>query len=375
MDPQIVIVGAGLFGLTIAERCADRGQRVLIVDQRAAIGGNARSTVDQITGIESHDYGSHLFHTSNERVWQYVNRFTQFNEYKHRVFTQYKGSVYPLPVNLFTINQIYGRTMGPEEARRFLQQEIDKEGIDRPQDLEHKAVGSIGRRLYEALVKGYTEKQWQTPATDLPADIISRLPVRYNYNQNYFDDKYEGLPLNGYSTWFDRMVANPKIEVRLNCDFLDKKAPINRWSVVGQCPVIFSGPIDRFFDYKYGPLTWRTLDFEKVTYDSCDFQGTAVMNYADLDVPYTRVHEFRHLHPERHYSSERTVVMYERSRFANEFDEPYYPVGSAKDRAKLEAYRKDAHDSAVTFGGRLGSYKYLDMHMAIASALTLAEQL
>ena len=373
MNYDLVVVGSGLFGLTIAEQAASRwGLRVAIVERRSHLGGNAYSEIDPETGIEVHKYGAHLFHTSNERVWEYVNRFTSFTSYVHRVWTTVDGVVYPMPVNLGTINQFFSAAYGPDEARALIAQqaaEVDGQEIT---DFESKGVSLVGRPLFEAFFKNYTAKQWQTDPKDLPASIISRLPVRYNYDSRYFNDKYEGLPVDGYTAWMERMVASDLIDVYLDTDFFDPENPLNKAAVVGKVPVVYTGPVDRYFDYSAGDLSWRTVDFEKEVVDTGDYQGCAVMNYGDIDVPFTRIIEFRHFHPERDYTKDATVIMREYSRFANKGDEPYYPVNTSVDREKLLAYRDLAKgENNVLFGGRLGTYKYLDMHMAIGAALSM----
>ncbi|NHT18629.1 UDP-galactopyranose mutase [Cellulomonas sp. IC4_254] len=372
---DLLVVGAGLFGLTVAERAAEAGLSVTVIDRRDHLGGNAWSSVDAETGIEVHRYGSHIFHTSNERVWDYVRRFTAFTGYRHRVYSTHGGTVYPLPINLGTLNQFFGTAMGPEAARALVAGQA-AEGLagGEPTNLEDKAISLIGRPLYEAFIRDYTAKQWQTDPRELPASVIARLPVRYTYENRYFADTHEGLPTRGYGPWFEAMAAHPRIDVRLGTDFFDASQPFSRAAVRGQVPVVYTGPVDRYFDEHAGPLGWRTLDLETEVLPVRDFQGTSVMNYADLDVPYTRVHEFRHYHPEREdrHAQDRTVVMRERSRFALPGDEPYYPVATPQDRERLRAYRALAEDEPdVHFGGRLGSYLYLDMHMAIASALSL----
>ena len=375
MNYDLVVVGSGLFGLTIAEQAASRwGLRVAIVERRSHLGGNAYSEIDPETGIEVHKYGAHLFHTSNERVWEYVNRFTSFTSYVHRVWTTVDGVVYPMPVNLGTINQFFSAAYGPDEARALIAQqaaEVDGQEIT---DFESKGVSLVGRPLFEAFFKNYTAKQWQTDPKDLPASIISRLPVRYNYDSRYFNDKYEGLPVDGYTAWMERMVASDLIDVYLDTDFFDPENPLNKAVVVGKVPVVYTGPVDRYFDYSAGDLSWRTVDFEKEVVDTGDYQGCSVMNYGDIDVPFTRIIEFRHFHPERDYQDKKTVIFREFSRFADHGDEPYYPVNTAQDRERLEQYRKlMKNEDRVFFGGRLGTYKYLDMHMAIASALTMLD--
>ncbi|KAE8764544.1 UDP-galactopyranose mutase [Georgenia thermotolerans] len=375
MHSDLVVVGSGFFGLTVAERCAvEHGLKVLVVDRRPHIGGNAYSEAEATTGIEVHRYGAHLFHTSNERVWEYVNRFTAFTDYQHRVYTTVKGEVYPMPINLGTINQFFRAAYGPEEARAIIQEQAGELAGADPQNLNDKGIQLIGRPLYEAFIKGYTAKQWQTDPKDLPAGIISRLPVRYTYNNRYFNDTHEGLPVDGYTAWLERMADHPNIEVRLDTDFFDTTQPVNKAAVVGQVPVVYTGPVDRYFDYAEGELSWRTLDFEEEVLPVGDFQGTSVMNYGDEDVPYTRIHEFRHFHPERDYPTDKTVIMREYSRFAERGDEPYYPVNTADDRERLLKYRDlGKGEDGVIFGGRLGTYKYLDMHMAIGAALSTVD--
>jgi UDP-galactopyranose mutase len=369
---DLLVVGSGFFGLTIAERCAtELGLTVQVIDRRPHIGGNAYSEADPETGIEVHRYGAHLFHTSNQRVWDYVNRFTDFTPYQHRVYTTYRGEVYPLPINLGTINQFQRAAYSPDEARAWVAEQAGRLTHE-PTNLEEKAISLIGEPLYEAFIRGYTAKQWQTDPRELGADIISRLPVRYTYDNRYFSDTYEGLPVDGYTAWIERMAEHPNITVTLDTDFFDETQPFNKRACVGVTPVVYTGPVDRYFDSVHGDLSWRTLDFETEVLPTGDFQGTTVMNYADTDVPHTRVHEFRHFHPERDYPADRTVVMREFSRFAEADDEPYYPVNTPQDREKLLAYRALAKDETdVLFGGRLGTYQYLDMHMAIGSALSM----
>ena len=374
MDLDLVVVGSGFFGLTVAERCAtELGLRVVVLDRRHHLGGNAYSENDPTTGIEVHTYGAHLFHTSNQRVWDYANRFTRFTDYQHRVYTTHRGEVFPMPINLGTINQFFRAAYSPKQARDLIAGQAAETDPQQAANLEDKAVALIGRPLYEAFVRHYTAKQWQTDPRDLPAGVISRLPVRYTYDNRYFSDTYEGLPVHGYTAWLQRMADHPRIEVRLNTDFLDA-GPFGRSSVLGRVPVVYTGPIDRYFDDCEGELTWRTLDFVREVLPVGDHQGCPVMNYADADVPYTRVHEFRHFHPERPYTDEATVIMREYSRFAGRQDEPYYPVNTAADRARLLRYReRAAAEPGVLFGGRLGTYQYLDMHMAIGSALNLVD--
>ena len=375
MAYDLIVVGSGFFGLTVAEQAASElGKRVLVVEKRSHIGGNAYSENEPETGIEVHKYGAHLFHTSNERVWEYVNRFTDFTDYQHRVFAMHDGTAYQFPMGLGLINQFFGRYYSPEEAKKLIEQQ--REGLDpaAATNLEERGIALIGKPLYDAFVKHYTAKQWQTDPTELPPEIISRLPVRYTFNNRYFNDTYEGLPVDGYAAWLEKMAEHERIDVRLDTDWFEVRDEVRAENP--NAPVVYTGPLDQYFDYAEGRLGWRTLDFEQEVLEVGDFQGTPVMNYNDADVPYTRIHEFRHFHPERsEYPSDKTVIVKEYSRFASEDDEVYYPINTPEDREKLEAYRRLAAEEAeqhnVLFGGRLGTYQYLDMHMAIAAALTL----
>ncbi|MDK4206665.1 UDP-galactopyranose mutase [Corynebacterium pseudodiphtheriticum] len=371
---DLIIVGSGFFGLTIAERAANElGKKVLIVEKRSHLGGNCYTEIDEETGIEVHKYGAHLFHTSNKRVWDYVNKFTDFTDYQHRVFAMHDGTAYQFPMGLGLINQFFGRYYSPEEAKQLIAEQASEFDSDKAENLEEKAISLIGRPLYEAFVKGYTAKQWQTDPKNLPAGNITRLPVRYTFNNRYFNDTYEGLPVNGYTAWLENMAASDNIDVRLDTDWFEVRDDIRAQSP--DAPVVYTGPLDRYFDYCEGRLGWRTVDFDKEVHDVEDFQGTAVMNYNDQDVDYTRILEFRHFHPERNYQRNKTVIFKEYSRFAGADDEPYYPINTPEDREKLAAYRKHAAkevtDNNVLFGGRLGTYQYLDMHMAIGAALSM----
>lgn len=365
---DVVVVGSGLYGLTMADRLVNEyGKRVVIIERRPHLGGNAYSEFDDETAIEVHRYGSHLFHTSNQRVVDYVKRFTAFNDYQHRVYSRYQSRIFPMPINLGTITTYFGQAFSPDEARALVAHQAAELGDGDPANLEEKAISLVGRPLYEAFIRGYTAKQWQTDPRELDAGIITRLPVRYTFDNRYFSDSFEGLPLDGYTAWLTRMADNPLITVSLGVDFFDVRDHVRDDQLV-----IYTGALDRYFDYRAGELSWRTLDFETEVVPTGDYQGTAVMNYADEDVPFTRIHEFRHYHPERtNMAADKSVIMREYSRFAGRDDEPYYPVNTSADRECLSAYRELAKGQPNTlFGGRLGSYKYLDMHMAIASALT-----
>jgi UDP-galactopyranose mutase len=291
------------------------------------------------------------------------------------VFALYKGQAYQFPMGLGLVSQFFGRYFTPVEARALIADQAAEIDTADAQNLEEKAISLIGRPLYEAFVKGYTAKQWQTDPKELPAANIARLPVRYTFDNRYFNDTYEGLPVDGYTAWLENMAADERIEVRLDTDWFDVRDELR--AANPDAPVVYTGPLDRYFDYAEGRLGWRTLDFELEVLPIGDFQGTPVMNYNDLEVPYTRIHEFRHFHPERDYPTDKTVIMREFSRFADDDDEPYYPINTESDRAVLAAYRARARaetaTSKVLFGGRLGTYQYLDMHMAIASALSMYE--
>jgi UDP-galactopyranose mutase len=353
------------------------GKRVLVIEKRGHIGGNAYSEAEPQTGIEIHRYGAHLFHTSNTRVWDYARQFTEFTDYQHRVFAMHGGQAYQFPMGLGLVAQFFGRYYSPDEARALIAEQAAEIDTADAQNLEEKAISLIGRPLYEAFVKGYTSKQWQTDPKELPASIINRLPVRYTFDNRYFNDTYEGLPVDGYTAWLTKMAADERIEVRLDTDWFDVRDEFRAASPAA--PVVYTGPLDRYFDYAAGRLGWRTLDFELEVLPCTDFQGTPVMNYNDHDVPFTRIHEFRHFHPERDYPHDKTVIMREYSRFADAEDEPYYPINTDADRTVLAAYRHRARAETsaakVLFGGRLGTYQYLDMHMAIASALNMYDNI
>lgn len=385
--PNVLIIGAGLFGLTMAERITNvLGKKVLLVDKRPHIGGNCYSEFDPETGIECHKYGAHLFHTSDEQVWQYVNRFTTFTNYVHKVYITHQGEVYPMPINLGTINQFFHAAYTPDQAKA----EISKQAASapkNPQNLAEQGISLIGKPLFDAFIKNYTAKQWQTPAEDLSPDIIKRLPVRYNYDNRYFNNTYEGLPADGYEAWFQNIVAScgDKLEVRLETDYFEDPE-LQRLKDQGIL-TIYTGPIDRFYDYQFGELKWRSLDLQKEVLDVDDFQGCPVMNYADLEPKYTRIHEFKHFHPERTNdpayantayapNSGKTVIVREYSKTWTRTDEPYYPVNTAEDRAKLQQYQSlAAKEANVIFGGRLGEYAYYDMDKTIASALAKFEEI
>ena len=368
---RFVVVGSGFFGAAIAERVATVLQQpVLVLERRDHLGGNSFSETDAATGIEYHRYGTHLFHTSSEEVWQWIGRFTRFNNYRHRVFTRHAGRTYTMPINLMTLNQFFGLDLQPGDAEALIRSKAAADAPATPRNLEEKAISLIGRELYEAFVAGYTAKQWETDPTLLPADIITRLPVRFNFNDFYFNDIYEGLPLDGYAAVFERIFRHDKIDARTGIDFFDVRSQLHP-----EATVIYTGPIDRFYQYRFGPLGWRTLDFELERPGVDDYQGTAVINYPDRDVRYTRVHEFKHLHPERRATRGSTLIMREYSRTAGAHDEPYYPINTPADKQRYDQYAAlAAAETQVIFGGRLGTYRYLDMHQAIGAALRCFER-
>jgi UDP-galactopyranose mutase len=366
---KYLVVGSGFYGSVIAERIAnDMDESVVVIDKRGHIGGNCFSEIDYETGIEYHKYGTHIFHTSIKNVWDYINRFTEFNGYRHQVLSSYKGRIYQMPINLETINSFYGLNLRPFEVAGFLKSEIDSESIGVTRNLEEKAISQIGRPLYEAFIKGYTEKQWQKDPRFLPASIIERLPLRYNYNESYFFDPWQGIPTDGYTAIFKRLLSNKKIENFTNTDYFSIKDEIP-----SSCLTVYSGAIDRFFNYEYGALEWRTLEFKNRIIEVEDFQGTSVINYPEITVPYIRVHEPRHLHIERPYSKEKTLVIYEYPKIDLK-DNYLYPVNTSKNQNKLKKYIDRANSMKnVIIGGRLGNYQYYDMDRVIDLALKTYE--
>jgi len=355
-----LIVGCGLYGSVIAERLHASGKTILIIEKRDHIGGNCYSYTYQNTDIEVHKYGSHIFHTSNKAVWDYLTGFGEFNRYRHRVLTTHKGKVYSMPINLGTINAFFNVSLRPREVEGYL---AGKRDISRqPGNFEEKAIYLIGKELYEAFIKGYTWKQWARDPKDLPTDLMTRIPVRHSYDDSYFNDTYQGIPVHGYTSLFEKMLAGLPIE--LNTDFFSDR---DYWrSKCGK--LIYTGPIDRYFDYMHGKLLWRSVRLATELVEDEDYQGTSVMNFADPEVPYTRIHEPKHLHPEKNHESIRTIVMREYSILDD--NEPYYPVNSAQDREIMALYQKSKLTLPETyFGGRLAEYKYYDMHHVIEKAL------
>lgn len=364
MTYDYVVVGSGLFGAVFAQQMREHGRSVLVLERRGHIGGNCYSYEYQDTGINVHAYGTHIFHTSDAAVWSYVRRFADFNHYRHRVLTTHRDRVFTMPINLGTVNAFFGTNLRPFELERFLAEQ--REEIASPKNLEEKAISLVGRELYEAFIRGYTKKQWGCDPRRLPASIITRLPVRTSYDDAYFDDTYQGIPIGGYTPMFERMLDG--IPVELGVDYF---ADRERWERTARRKIVYTGPIDRYFDYAHGRLSWRSVRFELERVAVPDYQGTSVMNYADEEIPYTRVHEPRHLHPERRAAPDSTVVVREYS-LVND-DEPYYPVNFESDRRVLAEYEAlAAGETRTVFGGRLARYRYYDMHQVVASALKAA---
>jgi UDP-galactopyranose mutase len=360
-----LIVGSGLFGAVFAQQAVENGKRVLVLEKRPHVGGNCHSYEYEDTGITVHRYGTHIFHTPSRAIWDYVNRFSEFTRYQHRVLTTHRGRVYSMPINLGTINAFYGVALRPGEVEAFLATKRPR--IDQPANLEEQAISLIGEDLYRAFVAGYTAKQWGCDPRELPASIITRLPVRHSYEDRYFDDAYQGLPLHGYTPLFERLLAGA--DVQLDTDFL---ADRDYWQGKART-VVYTGPIDQFYAYSHGRLHWRSVQFDVQRHATDDWQGTAVMNYADTDVPWTRIHEPRHLHPERSYPQAATVVITEHS--CRDDDNPYYPVNFAEDREILARYQALAEkETRVLMGGRLAQYRYFDMHHVVGLALKLARE-
>lgn len=357
---DFIVVGAGMYGAILAERLHSAGRSVLVIERRNHIGGNCYSYEYEDTGITVHKYGTHIFHTSNKDVWEYINHFAEFNRYQHRVLTMHRDRVYVMPINLSTINAFYNINLKPAEVEAFIASKRTFKGI--PGNLEEKAISLVGEELYAAFIKSYTQKQWGCDPRDLPPEIITRLPVRTCFFDSYYDDYYQGLPLHGYTSLFENMLKG--IPVERNTDFFSDR---EKW--LARCKnLVFTGHIDRYFDYSLGRLQWRSVRFEYEKLKINDFQGTSVMNYADKENPFTRIHEPKHLHREKKYPRDITVIIREFA-FCEDKD-PYYPVNSDNDKNILKRYKKLADEEKnVIFGGRLAEYKYYDMHHVIEVAL------
>lgn len=357
---DFVIIGAGFYGAVLAERLYNIGKSVLVIDRRNHIGGNCHSYEYENTNIIIHKYGTHIFHCDNKSTWDYINKFGEFNRYQHRVLSTYKNKVFSMPINLGTINAFYGINLKPSEVESFIASK--RPNILNPKNLEEKAISLIGIDLYEAFIKGYTKKQWGIDPKELPAEIITRLPIRSSFYDSYFNDYYQGLPIKGYTYLFENMLKN--IPVELNTDFFDNR---EYWLKSCDC-LIYTGQIDQYFEYSLGRLNWRAVKFDLEKVNVEDYQGTSVMNYADEETPYTRIHEPKHLHRERIYNKNTSIIIKEYS--CIDHNEPYYPVNSESDRKLVEKYKKFIlKEGNVIFGGRMADYKYYDMHHTIEAAL------
>lgn len=366
---KFVIVGAGFSGAVLAQELAQAGHVLEVFESRNHIAGNCYSERDAQSGILLHKYGPHIFHTDNKQVWQYVNRYSEFMPYVNRVKTTSQGKVFSLPINLHTINQYFGKTLNPAEAKAFIAAIADRR-IENPQSFEEQAMKFIGRDLYEAFFKGYTIKQWGVSPTELPASILKRLPVRFSYDDNYFNHKYQGMPKQGYTPIIKALLNHPNITVHLNTPFDANTLSASRFKEVEH--VFYTGPIDAWFNHCHGRLGYRTLDFVKEVHDG-DYQGCAVMNYADMEIPYTRISEHKHFAPWENHAQ--TVIFKEYSRACEKNDIPYYPIRLVTEKAMLNRYIEQAKNQAgISFLGRLATYRYLDMDVTIAQALDASQK-
>ena len=362
---NFLIVGAGFTGAVVGRELAEAGHHVKIIDQRSHIAGNCFTKRDEQTNVMEHVYGPHIFHTSDEQVWEYINKHGTFMPYINRVKTNYQNQVYSLPINLHTINQFYKKSFNPTQAKEWISSIADQ-SIKEPQNFEQQALKFVGKDLYEAFFKGYTKKQWGCDPTELPASILKRLPVRFNYDDNYFSHKYQGIPKDGYTPIVESIITHEQIEIQLNTSF-------NKKLLEQYDHVIWTGQLDQWFEYSEGRLGYRTLDFEKHIKEG-DFQGTAVMNYGDETVPYTRISEHKYFTPWETYNS--TIYFKEFSRACGENDIPYYPIRLVNDKFLLEKYIALAgKEKNVTFAGRLGTYRYMDMDVTIKEALYLVSKI
>ena len=363
MQYDYLIVGAGLFGAVFARQAMDRGYKVLVVERRDHIGGNIYT--ENVENIQVHRYGAHIFHTNDDQVWEYIQKFAKFNRFTNSPVANYKGQLYSLPFNMYTFNQMWGVTT-PQQAMAEIDRQRQAAGITQPKNLEEQAISLVGTDIYEKLVKGYTEKQWGRDCKDLPAFIIRRLPVRFTFDNNYFNAKYQGIPLGGYTAMVEKLLAGA--EIRLNTDYLQNKQQLDALAK----KVIYTGPIDAYFGFCFGALEYRSVRFETEILDTDNFQGNAVVNYTDRQTPYTRIIEHKWFDPA---DQTKTVISREYSSEWQPGAEPYYPVNDEKNAALLQRYQAlAASQPHVIFGGRLGQYRYYDMDQVIAEALRTAER-
>jgi UDP-galactopyranose mutase len=349
-----LIVGSGFFGSICAYELNKKGYKVCVIESRNHIGGNCHTS--NKNGIQVHDYGPHIFHTSNEDVWKWINQFVEFNNFRNTPVANYKGEIYSLPFNMWTFNKLWNVTH-PHEAKAIIDEQ--SKHIDEPSNLEEQAIKLVGKDVYEKLIKGYTEKQWRKLATELPKEIIKRLPVRFNYDNNYFNDKYQGIPIGGYTKIFEKLLEG--IDIKLNTNYFTDKLPKHS-------KVIYTGPIDKFYNYQFGELEYKTTNFEHFEIYKDNYQGTAVMNYTDIETPFTRIIEHKHF---EYVDIDYTYITFEYPiEYKANVTEPYYPVNDEENNKKYFQYKNLAEqEKNVIFGGRLAEYKYYDMHQVIESAL------
>ena len=358
-----LVVGAGLFGAIFAHEANKKGKKCLVIDKRNHIGGNIYTK--EMEGINVHQYGAHIFHTSNKEVWEYIQQFAEFNRYTNSPIAYYKGQVYNMPFNMNTFNKMWG-VVTPEEAKAKINEQIRESGIEEPKNLEEQAISLVGKDIYEILVKGYTGKQWGRPCTELPAFIIKRLPVRFTYDNNYFNDLYQGIPIGGYTPIVEKMLDG--IDVRLECDFFERREELKNVAK----KTVFTGMIDQYYDYCYGELEYRSLRFETEVLGCENYQGNAVVNYNEYEIPYTRIIEHKHF---EYGNQKKTVITREYPATWRKGDEPYYPMNDARNNELYAKYKElAAEEKNVIFGGRLGMYKYFDMHHVIAEALKCVQK-
>lgn len=363
MKYDYLVVGAGLYGSIFAHEAKRAGKSVLVIDKRPQIGGNVYT--EEVEGIHVHTYGAHIFHTNNKKVWEYINQFAEFNRYTNSPVANYHGELYSLPFNMYTFNKMWG-VVTPEEAAAKIEEQKKEAGITEPSNLEEQAISLVGTDIYEKLVKGYTEKQWGRPCKELPSFIIKRLPVRLTFDNNYFNALYQGIPMGGYTKMVENILDG--IEVRLSTNYLENK---EYWDSQAE-KLIYTGPIDAYFDYKLGTLEYRSVRFETEVLDKPNFQGNAVVNYTDRETPWTRIIEHKFF---EFGTQPKTVISREYSSEWKVGDEPYYPVNDEKNSRLYQEYKKlvDA-EKKVIFGGRLGEYKYYDMDAVIDSVLIMCEK-
>ena len=378
---DLVVVGAGFYGATVAERMASKGKKVLVLERREHVAGNAYSYRDEATGIEIHKYGSHIFHTESDEVWDYITKFTEFNDYVHTVPTRHDGKLYPMPINLDTINLLYGTDMGPEEAEKFVAEEAAKAGITNPKNFEEKGISLVGEKLYTTFIKNYSEKQWSTSAENLSADILSRIPVRYSHDDRYFmTAKHQGIPVNGYGKIVEKMLDNENIEVQLGVDFIAVMDEIP-----AEMPIVYCGQVDELLDYELGVLPYRSLRFEAEWVNENEPEGAdsklghAVINEADADVAYTRTHFYKYyqIHEPEVLAQPKSYTVREYPADFVRGGEAYYPINNKENEMLYAQYVELLNDRYpnIVLGGRLGAYRYWDMDVAIKNALDFAETL